>query len=146
MWQLSRAEHSSTFLNQYIIYWCELIVVLLCWYEDEPGFHLLDNLCRASLHPWLQGIFGLVASQPCSQPWKNDSTKSLYHYYDHEFGALRKIWAVITLLHLLHSCWILSLFTAIKGCLSEFGIFRRRALSSQPAPYQVLVIKCTKTT
>ena len=34
---------------------------------------------------------------------------------------------------------ILSLFTAIKGCLSEFGLFSfGRALSSQPTPYQVL--------
>ena len=42
-------------------------------------------------------------------------------------------------------CWILSLVTAIKGCLSEFGLFPfGRALSSQPTPYQVLKIKHQK--
>ena len=40
-------------------------------------------------------------------------------------------------------CWILSLFTANKGCISEFGkYFFGRALSSQPAP-QVLFMKKT---
>ena len=42
-------------------------------------------------------------------------------------------------------CWILSLFTAIKGCLSEFGFISiGRALSSQPTPYQVLKLKYQK--
>ena len=40
--------------------------------------------------------------------------------------------------------WILFLITAIKRCLSEFGIFSfGRAHSSQPTPYQVLVSKDT---
>ena len=34
----------------------------------------------------------------------------------------------------------LSLWTAIKGCLSVFDTFQRRALSSQPTSYQVLYI------
>ena len=38
----------------------------------------------------------------------------------------------------LNSCSILSLLTAIKGCLSEFGLFSfGRVLSSQLTPYQV---------
>ena len=42
---------------------------------------------------------------------------------------------------------MLSPFVASKCCIYEFGrYFFGRALSSQPAPYQVLVIKCTKTT
>ena len=41
--------------------------------------------------------------------------------------------------------YILSLFTAIKGFLSEFGVFSfGLALSSQPTPYQVLKQKCQK--
>ena len=45
------------------------------------------------------------------------------------------------------SCSILSLWTAIKGCLFKFGLFTfGRALSSQPTPFQVLKIKTIKTT
>ena len=45
---------------------------------------------------------------------------------------------IVPLSKLKFVCSLLSLLTAIKGCLSEFGLFSiGRALSSPPTPYQV---------
>ena len=65
-----------------------------------------------------------------------------HHYYQYYVDIL-----VLNLNETNSVCSILSLLTAIKGCISEFDIFLvERALSSQPTPHQVLKIKCTKTT
>ena len=45
----------------------------------------------------------------------------------------------------LSSCWILSLCTAIRGCISESLYFNGQALSSSKTPYQVLKHKIPKT-
>ena len=55
-----------------------------------------------------------------------------HHYYQYYVDIL-----VLNLNETNSVCSILSLLTAIKGCISEFDIFIvERALSSQPTPHQ----------
>ena len=78
-----------------------------------PRLGLLD--CSHVKHSCMQELICLSFWIHSPDPTHPDNTTLVKEWV--------KMWKKISIA-LYFSCWILSLFTAIKGCLSEFGIFQ----------------------
>ena len=96
--------------------------------------------------PWRSGVSVMCMDRKKKSIYWFTIWSKMAHFIKDVSLAEEKSWSA--LMHwwcwsIYFAYWILSLFTAKKGCLSAFGLFSfGRALSSQLTPYQVYFANC----